>query len=218
MLRDLVPSFLYGAGSQSAAPSSAAAVSAAASSSSTMMATSTPLLSSSPSSFQQRRAPVVAFAPSEAKIELYSPKYYGVCAVGGALCCGLTHTAVTPLDVVKCNMQINPAKYPGIAAGFGVTARELPNSASTSTSRSEFGSQLEGIDEGERVKERDRERKGEKQRKGGRHDCSHRSTAAAAFSLFPPSNKPDAHLTFRGRFSPRNSAFCFLASFPRARA
>jgi solute carrier family 25 phosphate transporter 3 len=124
MLRDLVPSFLYGAGSQSAAPSSAAAVSAAASSSSTMMATSTPLLSSSPSSFQQRRAPVVAFAPSEAKIELYSPKYYGVCAVGGALCCGLTHTAVTPLDVVKCNMQTNPAKYPGIAAGFGVTARE----------------------------------------------------------------------------------------------
>ena len=31
---------------------------------------------------------------------------------------------MTPLDVVKCNMQTNPAKYPGIAAGFGVTARE----------------------------------------------------------------------------------------------
>ena len=122
MLRDLVPSFLYGAsGSESSAAPSAAVCAA-----STMTA-STPLLSSSPSPstlLQQRRAPVVAFAPAEAKIELYSPKYYGVCAVGGALCCGLTHTAVTPLDVVKCNMQTNPAKYPGIAAGFGVTARE----------------------------------------------------------------------------------------------
>ena len=116
MLRDLVPSFLYGADSESAAPS--AAVSAA--SSSRMMA---PLLSS-PSAFQQRRAPIVAFAPAEAKIQLYSPKYYGVCAIGGALCCGLTHTAVTPLDVVKCNMQTNPAKYPGIAAGFGVSLKE----------------------------------------------------------------------------------------------
>ena len=121
MLRDLVPSFLYGAGasgSESAAPS--AAVCAA---SSSAMTASAPLLSSS-SLLQQRRAPVIAFAPAEAKFELYSPKSFGVCAVGGALCCGLTHTAVTPLDVVKCNMQTNPAKYPGIAAGFGVTARE----------------------------------------------------------------------------------------------
>ena len=124
MLRDLVPSFLYGAGSQSSAAAPSAVSAAASSSSMTAAAASMPLLSSSPSSFQQRRAPVVAFAPAEAKIELYSPKYYGVCAVGGALCCGLTHTAVTPLDVVKCNMQTNPAKYPGIAAGFGVTARE----------------------------------------------------------------------------------------------
>lgn len=25
---------------------------------------------------------------------------------------------VTPLDVVKCNMQTDPVKYPGIVAGF----------------------------------------------------------------------------------------------------
>jgi len=122
MLRDLVPSFLYGSGSGSSPAAAAAAASpAAASPASPSAMASTPLL---PSSFQQRRAPVVAFAPAENKIELYSPKYYVVCAIGGALCCGLTHTAVTPLDVVKCNMQTNPAKYPGIAAGFGVTARE----------------------------------------------------------------------------------------------
>lgn len=40
------------------------------------------------------------------------------------MACGLTHTAVTPLDVVKCNMQTNPKAYPGIAAGFGKIASE----------------------------------------------------------------------------------------------
>ena len=31
---------------------------------------------------------------------------------------------MTPLDVVKCNMQTNPAAYPGIGAGFGKIAAE----------------------------------------------------------------------------------------------
>ncbi|KAE8999146.1 hypothetical protein PR003_g17494 [Phytophthora rubi] len=31
--------------------------------------------------------------------------FYGKCMVGGILSCGLTHTGITPLDVVKCNMQ-----------------------------------------------------------------------------------------------------------------
>lgn len=26
--------------------------------------------------------------------------------IGGAIACGGTHTMVTPLDVVKCNMQV----------------------------------------------------------------------------------------------------------------
>lgn len=38
-------------------------------------------------------------------IELYSGEFYAACTVGGILSCGLTHTAVTPLDVVKCNLQ-----------------------------------------------------------------------------------------------------------------
>ena len=33
---------------------------------------------------------------------------------GGVLSCGLTHTAVTPLDVSKCNMQVDPVKYKGL--------------------------------------------------------------------------------------------------------
>jgi solute carrier family 25 phosphate transporter 3 len=40
---------------------------------------------------------------------LYSPAYFSVCAVGGALSCGLTHAWLTPLDLVKCNSQANPA-------------------------------------------------------------------------------------------------------------
>ena len=64
-------------------------------------------------------------APAEKrKIKLYSGEFYGVCAVGGMLSCGLTHTAVTPLDVVKCNMQIDPKKYKSIAGGFSLTAKE----------------------------------------------------------------------------------------------
>lgn len=44
--------------------------------------------------------------------------YYLACGMGGVLACGLTHTAVTPLDVVKCNMQTDPTKYTGIFQGF----------------------------------------------------------------------------------------------------
>jgi hypothetical protein len=33
--------------------------------------------------------------------------YYGKCFLGGVLACGSTHLAITPLDVTKCNMQVN---------------------------------------------------------------------------------------------------------------
>lgn len=39
-------------------------------------------------------------------IEMYSPAFYAACTFGGILSCGLTHMAVTPLDLVKCNMQV----------------------------------------------------------------------------------------------------------------
>eukprot|EP01024_Parvocaulis_polyphysoides_P051113 TRINITY_DN500_c0_g1_i3.p1 TRINITY_DN500_c0_g1~~TRINITY_DN500_c0_g1_i3.p1 ORF type:complete len:321 (-),score=44.32 TRINITY_DN500_c0_g1_i3:195-1157(-) len=58
------------------------------------------------------------------KIKMHSGEFYQACTIGGILSCGLTHTMVTPLDVVKCNIQTNPAKYPGIAAGFGVVLKE----------------------------------------------------------------------------------------------
>eukprot|EP01018_Ginkgo_biloba_P022700 Gb_16858 [translate_table: standard] len=45
--------------------------------------------------------------------------FYAACIFGGVLSCGLTHTGVTPLDLVKCNMQANPSKYKSITSGFG---------------------------------------------------------------------------------------------------
>ncbi|KAK7839571.1 mitochondrial phosphate carrier protein 3 [Quercus suber] len=49
----------------------------------------------------------LVLAPSEpGKIEMYSPTFYAAYTTGGILSCGLTHMAVTPLDLVKCNMLI----------------------------------------------------------------------------------------------------------------
>ncbi|KAL0268154.1 UNVERIFIED_CONTAM: hypothetical protein PYX00_010207 [Menopon gallinae] len=58
------------------------------------------------------------------QVEFGSPEYFGMCAVGGAICCGLTHLLVTPLDLVKCRIQTDPSKYPGLLKGLGVTYRE----------------------------------------------------------------------------------------------
>jgi len=56
--------------------------------------------------------------------EFGSLKYYGLCGVGGILSCGITHTAVTPLDLVKCRIQTNPIKYKSVFHGFSVTMKE----------------------------------------------------------------------------------------------
>jgi solute carrier family 25 phosphate transporter 3 len=47
--------------------------------------------------------------------------YYIKCMIGGAMACGLTHTAVVPLDIVKCRAQVDPVKYPSLGKGFSVT-------------------------------------------------------------------------------------------------
>jgi solute carrier family 25 (mitochondrial phosphate transporter), member 3 len=53
-----------------------------------------------------------------------SAQYYGLCAFGGLLSCGLTHTAVVPLDLVKCRIQVDAAKYKSIGTAFKVTVAE----------------------------------------------------------------------------------------------
>lgn len=48
----------------------------------------------------------VEIKTSKVKMEMYSLDFYLACTIGGVLSCGLTHMAVTPLDLVKCNMQV----------------------------------------------------------------------------------------------------------------
>merc|ERR1712019_249998 len=56
--------------------------------------------------------------------EFGSAKYYALCGFGGILSCGITHTAVVPLDLVKCRIQVDPAKYTGIMQGARLTVAE----------------------------------------------------------------------------------------------
>ncbi|KAK9465517.1 mitochondrial carrier domain-containing protein [Lipomyces arxii] len=52
-------------------------------------------------------------APAEGGIKLYTPEFYGACTLGGIIACGPTHSAMTPLDLVKCRRQVNPSLYSG---------------------------------------------------------------------------------------------------------
>jgi len=68
-------------------------------------------------------------AAAAAKEEQYScefgsAKYYALCGLGGVLSCGLTHTMVTPLDLVKCRLQVNKEKYQNLGKGFKITYAE----------------------------------------------------------------------------------------------
>ncbi|XP_041006604.1 mitochondrial phosphate carrier protein 3, mitochondrial-like [Juglans microcarpa x Juglans regia] len=110
--QSLIPSFLY---------SSAA--------SHKTLALDKIMLGSNLNTLSERSSPtrnVFVPSPSEPtkKIEMYSPQFYAACTFGGILSCGLTHMTVTPLDLVKCNMQIDPAKYKTISSGFGVLLKE----------------------------------------------------------------------------------------------
>jgi solute carrier family 25 phosphate transporter 3 len=91
----LLPSFLY-----SASPFPAAS----------RLASPSPYQAAAPaptaSAFGGSGKPFSINSPNE-KIEMYSPAFYAACTAGGIASCGLTHMAVTPLDLVKCNMQVN---------------------------------------------------------------------------------------------------------------
>lgn len=79
---------------------------------------------------------IVAASVTEAKWDAryageipHTPLYYAKCMLGGALACGLTHTAVTPLDVAKCNAQVNPKKYGGLVNGMRTIIAEEGSAA-----------------------------------------------------------------------------------------
>ncbi|KAJ2866110.1 Cu/Pi carrier [Coemansia erecta] len=51
-------------------------------------------------------------------IEINSKKYFAYCGIGGALACGNTHFLMTPIDMLKCRMQVNKSAYKGILDGL----------------------------------------------------------------------------------------------------
>jgi len=63
-------------------------------------------------------------AAEQYSCEFGSMKYYALCGFGGILSCGITHTAVVPLDLVKCRIQVDPGKYKNILSGFKLTLKE----------------------------------------------------------------------------------------------
>lgn len=74
---------------------------------------------------KQRNVSFAAAAPAgDSRVAYGSLEYYLLCSFGGLLSCGLTHTAVVPLDLVKCRIQVDSAKYKNIGTGFKVTMAE----------------------------------------------------------------------------------------------
>jgi solute carrier family 25 phosphate transporter 3 len=54
----------------------------------------------------------------------HDASYYAKCMLGGAIACGFTHAGITPLDVAKCNMQVDPLKYKGLVPGLRTLVAE----------------------------------------------------------------------------------------------
>ncbi|OBT56249.1 hypothetical protein VE04_02416 [Pseudogymnoascus sp. 24MN13] len=58
------------------------------------------------------------------KIEMYSGSYFLACGLGGIVACGPTHTAITPLDLVKCRRQVDPKIYSSNINGWKTIYRD----------------------------------------------------------------------------------------------
>lgn len=44
---------------------------------------------------------------SDEEVEFGSMKYFLLCGLGGAISCGITHTSIVALDLVKCRIQVS---------------------------------------------------------------------------------------------------------------
>lgn len=82
------------------------------------------LLSLSAASVTKKDSPTGQVVEEEYSCEYGSFTYLLMCSLGGVVSCGATHTAVVPLDVVKCRMQVEPRRYQGLMQGLSLTVRE----------------------------------------------------------------------------------------------
>ncbi|CAF0786381.1 unnamed protein product [Adineta steineri] len=56
--------------------------------------------------------------------EFGSVKFYFYCGISGLISCAITHTAVVPLDLIKCRLQVKALKYENLIQAFQVTIAE----------------------------------------------------------------------------------------------
>jgi len=53
------------------------------------------------------------------KVE-HNLSYYIKCCFGGILSCGITHTSICPIDVVKCKKQTQPDFAKSVFEGLSI--------------------------------------------------------------------------------------------------
>eukprot|EP00546_Thalassionema_frauenfeldii_P000309 CAMPEP_0178933742 /NCGR_PEP_ID=MMETSP0786-20121207/23454_1 /TAXON_ID=186022 /ORGANISM="Thalassionema frauenfeldii, Strain CCMP 1798" /LENGTH=318 /DNA_ID=CAMNT_0020611403 /DNA_START=152 /DNA_END=1108 /DNA_ORIENTATION=+ len=87
----------------------------------------------------------VLLAPSPAGAK-YDFMYYLKGAAAGGICCSITHGALTPVDVVKTRVQLDPVKYnQGLIGGFRqIIAEEGAMALTTGLGATAFGYFIQG--------------------------------------------------------------------------
>ena len=61
----------------------------------------------------------------EAKTNIkHDMNYYSKCFFAGLFPCGLTHTLLTPLDIVKCRRQVRPELYTSLKQGLNLVFKQ----------------------------------------------------------------------------------------------
>jgi solute carrier family 25 phosphate transporter 3 len=89
----------------------------------------------------------ILLAPSPAHGEVnYDLMYYLKGAAAGGICCSITHGALTPVDVVKTRVQLDPVKYnQGFIGGFRqIIAAEGAMALTTGLGATAFGYFVQG--------------------------------------------------------------------------
>lgn len=87
----------------------------------------------------------VLLAPSTADYSKYDAMHYLKGAAAGGICCSITHGALTPVDVVKTRVQLDPTKYTGLVSGFRtIIAEEGAGALTTGLGATCFGYFVQG--------------------------------------------------------------------------
>jgi len=86
-----------------------------------------------------------SMAPTIYNFEKYDFMYYLKGAASGGVCCSITHGALTPVDVVKTRVQLEPTKYTGLISGMRtIIAEEGSGALATGLGATAFGYFIQG--------------------------------------------------------------------------